>query len=487
MTHRLLVVLLCAAPLAAQAARSPQIPRSVARVSVTTQAYDFLQPWRKKAPRSHQALGAVLEGGRLLVSAELMQNHTYIEVQKPGTGEKTPAEVEVVDYSANLALISVADKDFMSAFKPLRIGRPPRLGEEVEVWRLQENDALLRTEALLTVVQMTSYPQADLSLPAYHLTSSLPSQGSGVSLPLVQKGKLIGVVIRHEADTQSLFAIPESVIRHFLADLEDGEYEGFPRLGVGLADTQDPQFKQYIGLPPDAGGVYITRVGTGSAGEQAGLQAGDVIQGIGGHDIDQNGDYEHALYGRVYLSYLVSVGCQAGDALELSIRREGETVEIEAAPQRKGLADYVSPPYVIDTPPRYLIVGGLVIQELSRQYLMSWGDNWEQKADQKLVYYHANQDTLFPEGDRKIVFLSRVLPTSATTGYTSLNQLVLATVNDHAIRSLEDVQEALKTPDEGLHHFEFEDSPRVITLSHAAAARANQMLRRRYGITIMRQ
>lgn len=454
---------------------------------MTTQAYDFLQPWRKKPPRSHQAFGAVLEGGRILVSAELMQNHTYIEVQKPGTGEKTPAEVEAVDYSANLALISVADKEFMSTFKPLQIGRSPRIGDEVEVWRLQENDALLRTEALLTVVRTTPYPRADLSLPAYHLTSSLPSQATGVSLPLVQKGKLVGVVIRNDADTQSLFAIPESVIRHFLADLEDGEYEGFPKLGIGLADTQDPQFKEYIGLPPDAGGVYITSLGSGSPGEKAGLQVGDVIQSIAGHAIDQNGDYEHRLYGRMYLSYLVSVECQGGDVLQLGVLRDGEPVQVEVVPRRKDPADSVSPPYVIDTAPRYLIVGGLVIQELSRQYLMSWGDNWEQTADQKLVYYHANQETLFPEGDRKIVFLSRVLPTSATTGYTSLNQLVLAKVNDHAIRSLEDVQEALKTPDEGLLHFEFEDSPRVITLSHAAAARANQMLRRRYGITIMRQ
>ncbi len=487
MARKLILLFLCIWSLSLLAGSAPEIPRSVVRVNVTTQAYDFLQPWRKKAPRTRQALGAVLADNRILVTAELVQNHTYIEIEKPGTEEKTPAELEVVDYSANLALVSAADPEFMADFRPLKLGKPPKVEHQVEAWQLQKNDSLLSTDALLTTVQAIMYPRGDLRLPAYQLTSSLPSRSGSFAIPLIRKGKLVGMVTHFSPGNQSMRAIPLSVIKHFFADMEDGEYDGFPSLGVSLSPTQDPQFRKYVGLSPQSGGVYITRVAKGRPGEKAGLQTGDVIEKVNGYDIDQNGNYEHRKYGRIYLSNLISVGCQAGDSLELQIRRNDKSMNIAAVPQRKAPSDYVSPPYVIDTPPRYIIVGGLVIQELSQQYLMSWGKNWQQKAPRKLVYYDANQSSLFPEGDRKIVFLSRVLPTKATVGYSNLQQLVITKVNGQAIRSLDDVQKALKNADEGLHTFKFEDDPYQIVISDDAATKADQMLRQRYGIEIMRR
>ena len=47
---------------------------SLVRVNVTGQPYDFVRPWQKKAPFSKRALGAVLPGGRVLVTADLVAN-----------------------------------------------------------------------------------------------------------------------------------------------------------------------------------------------------------------------------------------------------------------------------------------------------------------------------------------------------------------------------------------------------------------------------
>ena len=476
---------LCVSPLALTVFGAYELPRSAVRVSVTSQAYNFVEPWRKQAPRSRQALGAVIGDNRVLVTAELVQDHTYVEIEKPGTGAKTPAKVEVVDYSANLALISASEPEFMSDFKPLRIGKPLKVGDEAEAWQLQKNDTLLRTDALLTTVQIATYPKGDLSLLTYQLTSSLPSRGGSFAVPLVRKGRLVGVVTRVNSEKQSMSAIPVDVIEHFLADAEDGEYAGFPSLGISLSATRDPQFREYIGLPRDGGGVYVTSVTTGRPGQKAELQAGDVIEQVDGYEIDRHGNYEDRTYGRVYLSNLISVRCHAGDTLKLQVRRNGERMDVEAVPQRKEFDDYVSPPYIVDTPPKFIIVGGLVIQELSGQYLQSWGQNWMQKADQQLVYYHANQATLFPKADRKIVFLSRVLSTNATSGYSSLQQLVITKVNGRDIRGLHDVREALESPEDGFHHFEFEDDPLRIAVAVKAIPQANLLLRRRYGIAIL--
>ena len=69
---------------------------SLVRVNVTGQPYDFVRPWQKKAPFSKRALGAVLPQGRVLVTADLVANQNYVELERAESGEKTAANVVVV-------------------------------------------------------------------------------------------------------------------------------------------------------------------------------------------------------------------------------------------------------------------------------------------------------------------------------------------------------------------------------------------------------
>src|ERR1700740_1869384 len=62
---------------------------SLVRVNVTGQPYDYFRPWQKKAPISKRALGAVLSRGRVLVTADLVANQNYVELEKAESGEKT--------------------------------------------------------------------------------------------------------------------------------------------------------------------------------------------------------------------------------------------------------------------------------------------------------------------------------------------------------------------------------------------------------------
>src|SRR5512132_743972 len=90
-------------------------PKQVAlvRVNVTGQGYDYFRPWQKRAPFSKRALGAVLSQGRVLVTADLVANQNYVELERAESGEKIAASVEVVDYEANLALLRPQDKKFL--------------------------------------------------------------------------------------------------------------------------------------------------------------------------------------------------------------------------------------------------------------------------------------------------------------------------------------------------------------------------------------
>lgn len=456
--------------------------RSILKVNATVQDYDFFRPWEKEAPSTRSGVGALLADGRILVSAEMVANATFVELELPTSGKTVPASVTVADNSANLALVEPEDPGFLDGMKPLELIDQASIGDTFEAWQLEPTGTLLRTEALLTSVQVIPYPQGDLALLAYQLTSALQSRDGSFTIPLIRDGRLAGVIMRYSARSQNMTAIPAEVIAHFLKDAGDGEYKGFPKAGIGFSDTRDPQLRGYLGLEPDNGGVYVDSVQTGLPAHQAGIRIGDVLLEVAGSAIDADGNYEDARYGKLSLANLISLKAHSGDTVAMSVFRDGERMTFDVEVESQSPDDYVSPPYVIGRGPDFLIVGGLIFQELSREYLEEWGGKWKQKANSKLVYYDHFQSILFDDPERRIVFLSQVIPTPATLGYRDLDHLVVTKVNDREIHSLSDLKSTLKSPVGGYHRFLFEDDPKLIILDPQEAKDAERALMENYGL-----
>ena len=114
-------------------------PKQVAlvRVNVTGQGYDYFRPWQKKAPFSKRALGAVLPKGRVLVTADLVTNRKLRGARARGVGQKTAANVRVIDYEANLALLEPAEKSFLDGITPLEITSDTVVGDRLSAWQLE--------------------------------------------------------------------------------------------------------------------------------------------------------------------------------------------------------------------------------------------------------------------------------------------------------------------------------------------------------------
>jgi hypothetical protein len=107
-------------PAAVSAVKPKEV--SLVRVNVTGQPYDYTRPWQKKAPFSKRALGAVLPKNRVLVTADLVANQNYVELERAESGAKSGADVVVIDYEANLALIEPNDKKFLDGLVPVAAG-----------------------------------------------------------------------------------------------------------------------------------------------------------------------------------------------------------------------------------------------------------------------------------------------------------------------------------------------------------------------------
>jgi len=454
---------------------------SLIRVNVAGQGYNFHRPWNQGSPSTHTAIGVIVQGPRVLLTAQMIANHRYVELEKLETGRKGRAEVEVVDYEANLALLKAKDPDFLTDMRPLELTTEAVSGDLLTILQIKGNGNIAPSESPITSIELARQAFGGFFL-TYRLNGSLQYRYNNATLPALKGRKLAGLLTGYDAKAQTIDILSAPILSHFLKEATGENYRGFPRFGVRVVPTDDPQLRRYEGIPDDLEGVYVQQVARGSAGEKAGIKVGDIIVEMAGYPVDRHGSYPHPLYGKVSLPHLIRCVFFAGDKIKVSVFRKGKTREIEIVPEEIPVKDFLVPPYVVDTPPRYYILGGLVLQELSLSYLQEYGSQWLVKAPIGLVNYQKNQHAIDPGGREKIVFLSQVLRTSQTIGYGSLTDLVVTRINHKAINKLEDVPRALETPVKGFHRVEFEEHPKVIYIDPAEIEGINRQIRQRYNL-----
>jgi hypothetical protein len=456
-------------------------PASVVRVNSTNQPYDFLRPWLKRAPFSRRGVGAVLSDGRVLITADLVANHSYVELEQTESSAKSPATVDIVDYDCNLAIIRPQDPEFLKDAIPLDLGGSARVGDRVEVVQLENNGAIAVTPAVITTITIANYPADGIGLLTFKLSAPLQYRDNSYTLPILRDGHLEGMLMRYDIRSQTAEVVPEPVIANFLFRAAQDPFPRIPKAGMAFSPTRDPQLRRYLGLNGHPGGVFVSNVLDGTAAQRAGLQRGDVILKVAGNPIDQDGNYQPPLYGRISFSHLISSETAPGTKLPLTVLRDGTPVELDMELAPRDPESIVSDSYILDRAPRYYVLGGLLFQELSRPYLREWGGDWRSNAPSRLAYLDEFQDEL-PKGRGKIVFLNNVLPSDLTVGYEGLSQQVITKINDVEIKRLEDIDAAAAKPVDGFHKIEFESDPGVIYLDAKRVEEMAPEIQRQYGL-----
>jgi S1-C subfamily serine protease len=455
--------------------------QSLVRVTATTQPYDFTRPWSKRAPQSRRALGAVLKDNLVLVTAECVANATYIELETPDGERKQPASVECVDYEADLALLRPESADFLKDFHGLDF-TTPHVGDSLAVLQLEANGNLLSSRGQMTTAEVVRYPIDDTALLVGRLNVSLQVRETVLSLPLLKDGALAGLMLRYEQQSGLLDFIPATVIEHFITDSIKKPYEGFPRMGCSFAVTRDPQLRRFLELNAIKGGVLITQILKDGPAEKAGLKKGDVLLEIAGNPIDSDGNYRDPDYGRISLGHLVSTKHFEGQLVKIRISRDGKLLDLSVPVARRHPEQYLSEPYIIDRAPRYYVLGGLVLEELSRQYLKEFGADWLHKAPLELVNLDRTQGENAEEKRTRIVILTRVLPSDLTVGYEDLRHQVVTAINGQPLSSLDDVPKALEKALDGLHKVELVGDPSVVFLDAKGVQSIGAELQKSYGL-----
>jgi S1-C subfamily serine protease len=470
------------APAAEPATKAVPLLESVVRISSTQQAWNQGQPWEKVAPGKRRSLGAIVAAGQVLTTAEMAADSTYIELESPDGKRVAAAKVVAVDYEANLALLGPAgdeDAKFFEGTKPLEIAERPRPGDALDIVQVEENGTPLVTSGAIQSIDVVSNFLPGQFFLTYEVKASMQSAANSFSLPVLRGGKLAGILTSYDAKDQISDVTATDIVARFVREAADGDYAGFPSLGISTSRTEDPNFRLWLKLPENDGGLYVSTIRVGSAAEKAGLKKGDVIVAIDGHPIDRLGFFDDPHYGRLYWSHLVRGAKSSGDRLKLDLLRDGQAIAVEAVLDRRDEKDQLVPAYTFGKAPSYLVKGGLIFQELTRPLLEAFGDEWQTRAPLNLLDVYENPQKYESRG-RRIVFLAGVIATPATVGYEPLRNLIVTKVNGKAIKDMKSLIAAFDQPGpEGLHAIEFDEEKFTVHLDEVVSTAVDEQLLKR--------
>jgi len=457
--------------------RAPStMQESIVRFDVTRNNHNFRVPWDKRA-QSVSKLGAVIAGNEVLTTAQGLANHTLVRLQKGGRGRWFNGQVKWVDFQANLAVVGVSDEIFWNNLTPVQFAEADELRDNLQVvrWRAGNIERRAAEFSRFTVAD-ANFNQA----PRIELKASSEIEGAGRGELMVSGAKVVGLVASKSGSTCSV--IPAPFITAALKLRADGNYRGLGYFDFVWQPASNPATTEYFELNGPARGVLVIKTST-RPGVKSPLKLHDIILEVDGFPIDIQGDYLDPDYGHVIMEYLACRNKWAGDLVKLKVWRDGKTREIDYTLPKADFTDNL----VTDRPegaePTYLIAGGLVFVPLSAEYLSSWGNDWQRSAPFRLVFYN-NQK---PEkAQRSLVVLSLVLPDFYNIGYQERNaqNLVLDKANGLRIDTLESLANALNSPEEGFHVFEFKKGSALqkIILDAEKLDAANQRIAKRYRI-----
>jgi S1-C subfamily serine protease len=474
-----------AAPPPAAAAPTPQPSSpldSVVRISSTQQAWNQGQPWEKLPPDKRRSLGAIVAPGQVLTTAEMAADATYIELESPDGKRVAAAKVVAVDYEANLALLGPAGDDdakFFDGTRPFELAERPKPGDALDIVQVEENgNPLVTTGAIQSIDVVSNFLPGQFFL-TYEVKASMQSAANSFSLPVLRGGKLAGILTSYDAKDQLSDVTSTDIVARFVREAADGDYAGFPSLGISTSRTEDPNFRSWLKLPEDDGGLYVSTIRVGSAAEKAGLKKGDVIVAIDGHPIDRLGFFDDPHYGRLYWSHLVRGAKSSGDRLKLDLLRDGQALSVEAVLDRRDEKDQLVPAYTFGKAPSYLVKGGFIFQELTRPLLEAFGEEWQTRAPLNLLDVYENPQKYESRG-RRIVFLAGVIATPATVGYEPLRNLIVTKVNGKEIKDMKSLVEAFdQAGEDGLHAIEFDEEKFTVHLDEVVSTAVDEQLLKR--------
>jgi S1-C subfamily serine protease len=454
--------------------------RSVVQIFNFSQQPDWGAPWRQGGLRRESGSGFVVKGKKIMTNAHVVSWARQILVRRYQDPRPFMARVKYIGHDCDLALLEVEDESFFNGLEPLEIGELAKVRSTVVTYGYPAGgEQISYTRGVVSRIEIQTYVHiANRSLLAVQTDAAINPGNSGG--PVIQEDKVAGVAFMGATGLENTgFFIPPIVIRHFLKDIEDGKYDGFPAPGVRITPLHNPAYRKYLGLPMGEFGARIDGVQAQEESERV-LHEDDVLLEAGPYRVGSDGTI---LYDGNRVHVLAAFHeVQNGESIRLKIWRKGKEVTMDL-PLKTNQRDLATGNQY-DVLPRYFMHGGLVFTPLSLDYLKTFGRNWSDEIGAELAYELFYRRHELPGTVRsEPVVLAVVLADEANASFNVKGRALVDKINGLRIEKLEDVQQAFDRVKTGQHLIEFLPKGTFECLDVDAAVKANPRILKSYGLT----
>lgn len=426
----ILSVLLCIAcpPTShAEPEATPNPAASVVEITVHTRQHDTESPWNTTW-KSWIATGFIVDGKRILTTAQLIDNAVYISIRPNDSPKTFEAEVDTISHEVNLALLTIKDETFFNTRTPLPLGDLPKPEDKVSLYGYPiGGNKLSITAGIISRIEYQTYAHSGLTFQAIQVDAAVNS--GSVGSPALVDGKVIGIVsdiapeIAGTATENTGYLTPASRIKQLLEDLLDGTLDGVPELWIDYQFITNPTHKQHYRLTPDQTGILINRLCANSDAALL-LFPNDVITAIDGKPISETNFIQ--TNGKQYSNFQNHIDLhQINDIVSLDVIRDGRLVKQNLELNKKSLTKNLK-----ESSPRYFIFGGFVF--LASRTLPACVPTTEEETGDP------------PTTEEDTVQIVQVLPSPSNIGFHDVAPMNISTVNGETFSNWATFQDLVK-------------------------------------------
>jgi S1-C subfamily serine protease len=447
------------------------IDSSIVKIYTVSKVTNYMEPWNSSVQRSSGS-GSIIVGNRILTNAHVVANETFVEVKKYGDTKRYQAEVLEVSHDTDLALLEVKDKNFFKGTEPLTFGTLPKMQDKVTVYGYPMGGHTISVSTgIVSRIEHNRYAHSGQRFLSIQIDAAINPGNSGG--PTISNGKIVGVVMQGITMSQNIgYMVPVDIIQHFLKDVSDGQYDGFPKLGIMTDKIENPTLKEYYHLGEDEGGILVVDIVYNSILKDV-LKKEDIITAIDGHKIENDGTVEFRPKQYTHFKYFIDVH-QYGDKVSLDVLRNGKKMTLNVT-LPKSLSDEASSYAKLeyDKMPSYFMLGGYVFSPLTQNLL---------NASMSPVLSLRYNATKFPKKDRQeLVVLLKVLAAEHSRGDYGISLWHIEKVNGKSFKNFKEFHDLVLNSKEKYVVLEDEDGAKVV-INKAKALNVEKDILQRYSI-----
>lgn len=482
---------------------------STVQVHITGRDYAHREPWQAGQSVSNPVTGVYLGNDRVLVLAPELKQAVTATVRFQDL--EYTARIRSFDNTLGLAVLeldrseayhdplkNLAGAQLNGDFAYSNAGQPLRL--------LSRTADHARTREFTIVYEGTDAAglesEAGGNIPAVRFSGWAPGARRGDVL--VQADKVVGLVLSFSEEHKEGLAVPVPLLRTFISAAYKGEQVAPPlsvidfqrernqtdhsvlmHCGFEFQVLKNETGRRYYGLAPGTHAVLVSKVLPWMHNHTA-LKEGDVIVAIQQDSVDKQARLlqEGALIKDdvmgmqpldAALTTRAGVPLPEGTRFKLTVvrNRRKEVIDYRIAPFSYS---HLAVPQSFDRP-AYMIVGGLVLVELSERYL-----NELEHPPANLEYLGNHQRFHTESYARRYVILDRILPLPVNTGYSAASVLVVS-VNGIVVRNLAHLKQLVSARIAANEHIAFRLADgRLIVIDHNDLETSAELVRSRHGI-----